>query len=183
MRRVVITGVGPITSIGIGKEKFWAAIRGRRSGIGPVSGFDPSVFRATSSAEVLDWKPDEYFSPHRLKRLDRYAQFAVASAKLALEDSGLEYSADNPQERIGVSFGTALGGVQMPKSSIKPSSAVGQDWSTTCLHCRSSGARHIVISQSNLGYVESEPQTPIAVPVETSQSAKPSDISEKDGLV
>ena len=111
MRRVVITGVGPITSIGVGKEKFWAAIRERRSGIGPVSGFDPSVFRATSSAEVLDWKPDEYFSPHRLKRLDRYAQFAVASAKLALEDSGLEYSADNPHERIGVSFGTALGGV------------------------------------------------------------------------
>jgi 3-oxoacyl-[acyl-carrier-protein] synthase II len=111
MRRVVITGVGPITSIGIGKEKFWAAIRERRSGIGPVSGFDPSVFRATSSAEVPDWKPDEYFSLHRLKRLDRYAQFAVASVKLALADSGLEYSADNPQEQIGVSFGTALGGV------------------------------------------------------------------------
>jgi 3-oxoacyl-[acyl-carrier-protein] synthase II len=111
MRRVVITGVGPITSIGVGKEKFWAAIREQRSGIGPVSRFDPSVFRATSSAEVLDWKPDEYFSPHRLKRLDRYAQFAVASVKLALADSGLECSADNPQERIGVSFGTALGGV------------------------------------------------------------------------
>src|SRR6516162_8645475 len=111
MRPVVITGVGPITSIGVGKQKFWAAIRERRSGIGPVSKFDPSVFRATSSAEVPDWRPDEYFSPHRLKRLDRYAQFAVASVKLALADSGLDYSADNPQERIGVSFGTALGGV------------------------------------------------------------------------
>ena len=111
MRRVVITGVGPITSIGIGKEKFWAAIKEKRSGIGPVSRFDPSVFKATSAAEVLDWKPDEYFPPHRLKRLDRYAQFAVASVKLALRDSGLEYSADNPQERVGVSFGTALGGV------------------------------------------------------------------------
>jgi 3-oxoacyl-[acyl-carrier-protein] synthase II len=111
MRRVVITGVGPITSIGIGKDKFWAAIKEKRSGIGPVSRFDPSVFKATSAAEVLDWKPDEYFPPHRLKRLDRYAQFAVASVKLALRDSGLEYSADNPQERVGVSFGTALGGV------------------------------------------------------------------------
>src|SRR5215831_7160316 len=163
MRRVVITGVGPITSIGVGKEKFWAAIKERRSGIGPVSRFDASVFRATSSAEVLDWKPDEYFSPHRLKRLDRYAQFAAASAKLALEDSGLEYSADNPQERIGVSFGTALGGVSNAEIHIKPSSAVGQDRSTTCLHCRSSGDRHIVILQSSLGCVESEPQTPIAV--------------------
>jgi 3-oxoacyl-[acyl-carrier-protein] synthase II len=111
MRRVVITGVGPITSIGVGKEEFWAAIREQRSGIGPVSRFDASVFKATSSAEVLDWKPDEYFSPQRLKRLDRYAQFAVASVKLALQDSGLEYSANNPQERVGVSFGTALGGV------------------------------------------------------------------------
>jgi 3-oxoacyl-[acyl-carrier-protein] synthase II len=81
----------------------------------PVSRFDPSVFRATSSAELLDWKPDEYFSPHRLKRLDRYAQFAVASVKLALADSGLEYSADDPQERIGVSFGTALGGPNEPR--------------------------------------------------------------------
>jgi 3-oxoacyl-[acyl-carrier-protein] synthase II len=111
MRRVVITGVGPITSIGIGKEKFWAAIKEKRPGIGPVSMFDPSIFKATSAGEVLDWKPEEYFPPHRLKRLDRYAQFAVASAKLALRDSGLEYSADNPQERVGVSFGTALGGV------------------------------------------------------------------------
>ena len=111
MRRVVITGVGPITSIGVGKEKFWSAIKEKRTGIGAVSRFDPSVFGATSSAEVPDWKPDEYFCPHRLKRLDRYAQFAVASVKLALADSGLEYSADNPQERIGVSFGTALGGV------------------------------------------------------------------------
>ncbi len=111
MRRVVITGVGPITSIGIGKEKFWAAIKEKRPGIGPVSKFDPSIFKATSAGEVLDWKPEEYFPPHRLKRLDRYAQFAVASVKLALRDSGLEYSAENPQERVGVSFGTALGGV------------------------------------------------------------------------
>jgi 3-oxoacyl-[acyl-carrier-protein] synthase II len=78
MRRVVITGVDPITSIGIGKEKFWAAIKEKRSGIGPVLRFDPSIFKATSASEVLDWKPEEYFPPHRLKRLDRYAQFAVA---------------------------------------------------------------------------------------------------------
>jgi 3-oxoacyl-[acyl-carrier-protein] synthase II len=111
MRRVVITGVGPITSIGVGKEKFWTAIKEKRSGIGPVSSFDPSIFKATSAAEVLDWKPEEYFPPHRLKRLDRYAQFAVASVGLALRDSGLDCSADSPQDRVGVSFGTALGGI------------------------------------------------------------------------
>jgi 3-oxoacyl-[acyl-carrier-protein] synthase II len=111
LKRVVITGVGQITSIGIGKEKFWAAIKGKTSGIGPVSTFDPSIFKAASAAEVSDWKPQEFFPPHRLKRLDRYAQFAVASAKLALDDSGLRYSPDDPQQRVGVSFGTALGGV------------------------------------------------------------------------
>src|SRR5260370_30700570 len=88
MRRVVITGVGPITSIGIGKEKFWAAIKEKRSGIGPVSRFDPSIFKATSAGEVLHWEPEEYFPPHRLTRLDRYAKFAVASVKLALRASG-----------------------------------------------------------------------------------------------
>jgi 3-oxoacyl-[acyl-carrier-protein] synthase II len=116
LKRVVITGLGPITSIGIGKEKFWDAITEKRPGIGPVSAFDPSIFKAASAAEVSNWKPEEFFPPHRLKRLDRYAQFAVASAKLALEDSGLTYSPNDPQERVGVSFGTALGGVSSAES-------------------------------------------------------------------
>jgi 3-oxoacyl-[acyl-carrier-protein] synthase II len=60
---------------------------------------------------MSDWNPEEFFTPQRLKRLDRYAQFAVASAKLALDDAGLQYSKENPQQRVGVSFGTALGGV------------------------------------------------------------------------
>ena len=111
MRRVVITGVGPITAIGIGKQAFWEAIQHKKSGIGPVSTFDASIFKATSAGEILDWHPENIFPPHRLKRLDRYAQFSVASVKLALEDSGLDFSPDTPHDRVGVSFGTALGGV------------------------------------------------------------------------
>jgi 3-oxoacyl-[acyl-carrier-protein] synthase II len=111
MRRVVITGVGPITPIGIGKEAFWEAIKGKKSGIGPVSTFDASIFKATSAGEISNWSPEAIFPPRRLKRLDRFAQFAVASVKLALEDSGLDYSPDAPHDRVGVSFGTALGGV------------------------------------------------------------------------
>ena len=111
MRRVVITGVGPITPIGIGKEAFWEAIKNKKSGIGPVTTFDASIFKATSAGEILNWSPEGIFPPHRLKRLDRYAQFSVASVKLALEDSGLNYSPDLPHDRVGVSFGTALGGV------------------------------------------------------------------------
>ncbi|MDQ2868860.1 MAG: beta-ketoacyl-[acyl-carrier-protein] synthase family protein [Verrucomicrobiota bacterium] len=110
-RRCVITGIGPITCIGQGRENFWRGILAERSGIRRVSAFDTSMLNAHHAGEITDWQPEKFFPPHRLKRLDRYAQFAVASAQLALEDSGLPYSREAPQHRVGVSFGTALGGV------------------------------------------------------------------------
>ena len=110
-RRVVITGLGPITCIGKGVEGFWNGILAEKTGITPISNFDVSGFGVRVAGQINDWDPEEFFPPHRLKRLDRYAQFSVASAKLALDDARIEYSHDNPQDRIGVSFGTALGGV------------------------------------------------------------------------
>jgi 3-oxoacyl-[acyl-carrier-protein] synthase II len=110
-RRVVITGLGPITCIGKGVDGFWKGIVAEKTGISPITGFDVSGFGVRVAGQVNDWDPEEFFPPHRLKRLDRYAQFSVASAKLALDDAGIEYSHDQPQDRVGVSFGTALGGV------------------------------------------------------------------------
>jgi 3-oxoacyl-[acyl-carrier-protein] synthase II len=110
-RRVVITGLGPITCIGKGVEGFWSGIRAEKTGISPIEGFDVSGFGVRVAGQIKDWDPEEFFPPHRLKRLDRYAQFSVASAKLALDDAGIEYSHDKPNDRIGVSFGTALGGI------------------------------------------------------------------------
>ncbi len=110
-RRCVITGLGPITCIGKGVDGFWNGILAEKTGIVPITSFDASAFGVRVAGEIRDWNPEEFFSPHRLKRLDRYAQFAVASAKLALDDAGLECSRENPQARVGVSFGTALGGV------------------------------------------------------------------------
>jgi 3-oxoacyl-[acyl-carrier-protein] synthase II len=110
-RRVVITGLGPITCIGKGVEGFWNGILAEKTGISPISGFDVSGFGVRVAGQINDWDPEEFFPPHRLKRLDRYAQFSVASAKLALDDAGIECSHDKPNDRIGVSFGTALGGV------------------------------------------------------------------------
>ncbi|MEY2546141.1 MAG: 3-oxoacyl-[acyl-carrier-protein] synthase [Verrucomicrobiota bacterium] len=110
-RRSVITGIGPITCIGKGVDAFWNGIRAEKSGITRITSFDTSIFHAHCGGEIADWNPDEFFPPHRLKRLDRYAQFSVASAKMALDDARIEYSRENPQHRIGVSFGTALGGV------------------------------------------------------------------------
>ena len=110
-RRVVITGLGPITCIGKGVEGFWNGIRTEKTGITKIDNFDVSGFGVRVAGQIKDWNADEFFAPHRLKRLDRYAQFSVASAKLALDDAGIEYSHDQPNDRIGVSFGTALGGV------------------------------------------------------------------------
>jgi 3-oxoacyl-[acyl-carrier-protein] synthase II len=111
MRRVVITGLGPVTSVGIGKRDFWDGLKACKSGIGPITRFDAGMFNARHASEIRNWAPETYFPPHRLKRLDRYAQFAVTSVALALADAGLKYSPEQPQWRVGVSFGTALGGI------------------------------------------------------------------------
>jgi len=110
-RRAVITGIGPITCIGRGRENFWNGILAEKTGVTRISSFDPLPFQVQCAGEIADWNPEEFFTPQRVKRLDRYAQFAVASAQLALEDAGISCSREQPQDRIGVSFGTALGGV------------------------------------------------------------------------
>jgi 3-oxoacyl-[acyl-carrier-protein] synthase II len=86
-------------------------LRAERSGIRNISTFDTTAFHAHCGGEIRDWVPEDHFPPHRLKRLDRYAQFSVASARMALEDAGISWSRENPQHRVGVSFGTALGGI------------------------------------------------------------------------
>ena len=110
-RRAVITGIGPITCIGRGRENFWDGILAEKTGVTRISSFDPRPFQVQCAGKIADWNPEEFFTPQRLKRLDRYAQFAVASAQLALDDAGISCSREQPQDRVGVSFGTALGGV------------------------------------------------------------------------
>jgi len=110
-RRAVITGLGPISCIGIGKEALWQGILAEESGITPLTRFDLQGLDARSAGEVAAFDPLRFFPAKALRRIDRYAQFAVASALLALEDSGLEWSLENPDPRRGVSFGTALAGI------------------------------------------------------------------------
>ena len=110
-RRAVITGVGPITCAGIGVDAFWKSILDGRSGISRITSFDTGDFKAHCGGEIRDFDPTAFFPPHRLKRLDRYAQFSVASTLLALQDAGFKWSKDTPNARVGVSFGTALGGI------------------------------------------------------------------------
>jgi 3-oxoacyl-[acyl-carrier-protein] synthase II len=86
-------------------------LRAQESGIRRITSFDTEPFHAHNGGEIRDWVPADFFPPHRLKRLDRYAQFSVASSKLALDDAQLPWSREQPQDRVGVSFGTALGGI------------------------------------------------------------------------
>src|ERR1700721_4587631 len=97
MRRVVVTGLGPVTPIGVGKEAFWQGIQNGKSAIGPVTRFDPSPFNAKTAAEISNWEPGRYFPPHRLKRLDRYAQFSVTWGNLPFDDRGFLFSPNPPQ--------------------------------------------------------------------------------------
>lgn len=111
LRRAVITGIGPISCIGIGRDAFWQGILAEKSGIATLTRFDLKGLEARSAGEINNFDPLKFFSAKSLRRLDRYAQFAVASALCALTDSGLEWSVDAPDPRRGVSFGTALAGI------------------------------------------------------------------------
>ncbi|HXE57885.1 MAG TPA: beta-ketoacyl-ACP synthase II [Gemmatimonadales bacterium] len=109
-RRVVVTGIGAVTPIGIGVEGLWAGLRRGESAVGPVTRFDPTPFRSRIAAEVDDFHPADHMEARRAKRLDRYGHFSIAAARLALADAGLDLARED-RDRIGAMMGTALGGV------------------------------------------------------------------------
>ena len=94
-RRVVITGVGPVTPIGIGKETFWSNLVAGKSGVGPITQFDTEGFTVKIAAEVKDFDYTAYIDKKEGKRMDRVTQLAVAAAKLAIEDAKLDMSKEN----------------------------------------------------------------------------------------
>ena len=108
MIRVAVTGVGLITPIGSGKQAFWEALVAGTSGIGPVTSFDTSGYPVHLGAEVKDFCAQDYLRRGRPEEMGRASQLAVAAARLALEDSGLDLSRYQPR-RLGVSMGTTSG--------------------------------------------------------------------------
>ena len=110
MRRVVITGLGVVSPIGIGKEAFWNAISSGRSGVGRITRFDSSPFPTKVAAEVKGFDPKDYMDRKTLERTELSTQFAIAAAKMAMQDSGLSEEDYDPK-RIGVAIGTAVGGL------------------------------------------------------------------------
>ena len=109
-RRVVISGIGPVTPIGIGAAGLWDGLQRRRSAVAELTRFDPSPFRTHIGAEVGDFHAGDFLEARRVRRLDRYSQFALAASRLALEDARLDLARED-RDRVGAMMGTALGGV------------------------------------------------------------------------
>jgi 3-oxoacyl-[acyl-carrier-protein] synthase II len=115
--RVAITGIGAVTPIGLEAEGLWAGIRAERSAVGPITRFDPTPFRSRTAAEVVDFVPSDHLDAKRNKRLDRFGQFAVTTARMALADGGLDLTCEN-RERVGAMMGSALGGVAFAEAQL-----------------------------------------------------------------
>lgn len=111
-RRVVITGLGLVTPLGIGVEETWTALCGGKSGIGEITRFDASGFDTKIAGEVKDFHPEDFLPKKEAKRTQSFIAYAVAASRMALEDSGLKIDKTN-ENRIGVLTGCGLGGLQM----------------------------------------------------------------------
>jgi 3-oxoacyl-[acyl-carrier-protein] synthase II len=111
-RRVVITGVGLVSPLGIGTEETWQAVLKGKSGIGPITAFDATEFACRIAGEVKGFDPYNYIEKKEVKKMGRFIQFAIAASECALASSGLKVDTDN-EERVGVYIGSGIGGFEV----------------------------------------------------------------------
>ena len=109
-KRVVVTGMGIISPLGTGIEKNWEAICQSKSGIAPITRFDTSDFTSKIAGEVKDFNPEDYMDKKEIKKMDIFIQYALATGKMAIQDSQLEIDESNA-DRVGVLVGAGLGGL------------------------------------------------------------------------
>lgn len=127
-RRVVITGVGLVTPLGIGTQETWESLCAGKSGVGEITRFDVSNYQTRIAAEVKDFHAEDFLPQKEAKRTERFIAYAVAAARLAIEDSGLVINGSN-SDRIGVITGCGLGGLSILED--------------TCLKLNSQGPRRV----------------------------------------
>ena len=111
-RRVVVTGIGLVSPLGVGTEETWEGVRSARSGIGPITAFDASAFTTRIAGEVKGFEPEKYLDRKEVKKMGRFMQFAVAATDFAMAASGLKVDAGNA-ERVGVYIGSGIGGFEV----------------------------------------------------------------------
>jgi len=112
MRRVVVTGVGVVSPIGIGVDRFWKALVSGTSGVRRITTFDPTDHECQIAAEVKDFDPLQWIEKKEVRKMDLFTQYAVAAAMMAVENSQLKVTDERP-DRIGVLVGTGMGGIPM----------------------------------------------------------------------
>ena len=110
-RRVVVTGMGAITPIGLSVEEFWKGIKEEKIGFGTITKFDASEYKCHVAAEVKDFDPKQYIEGRASKRMELFSQYAVAAAKEAIEDSGLDMEKEDPF-MVGCAIGSGIGSLQ-----------------------------------------------------------------------
>lgn len=111
LKRVVVTGLGALTPIGNNVEETWQNAIAGKSGAGPITLFDASLFKTQFACEVKDFDPLQHFERKEARKYDRYAQLAITAAKEAMIDSGLDLDKEN-LDRIGVIFSAGIGGIK-----------------------------------------------------------------------
>jgi len=117
-RRVVVTGIGLISPLGIGSKATWDALVAGRSGVGPITKFDTEGYSVRIAGEVNDFDPGQWFEHKEIKKFDTFVHYAVAASDMALEQSGLEIGDDNAH-RVGVVIGSGIGGFPMIEQNHK----------------------------------------------------------------
>ena len=123
--RVVVTGLGVVSPIGIGRETFWQALMDGKNGIDKITRFDAADYPSQIAGEVKDFNPADFIDKKESKRMDRYAQFAVAASAMALKDAGIDLEKEN-KDRIGTYIGAGIGGIETMHSQYEKLFAKGQ---------------------------------------------------------
>ena len=111
-RRVVVTGLGMVSALGTGVRENWEAVCSGKSGIGPITKFDASPFPSQIAGEVKDFRSEDFMDKQQVRRFDIFIHYAMASARMAMEDSGLKINSGN-SHRVGCLMGSGLGGLNM----------------------------------------------------------------------
>ena len=111
LKRVVVTGMGALTPLGNTAEESWENLKAGKSGAGPITHFDASQFKTQFACEVKGFNPNDYIDRKEARKMDLYTQYALAAAKMAIEDSGMNLEAEDKNE-IGVVLGVGIGGIK-----------------------------------------------------------------------
>lgn len=116
-RRVVLTGTGALTPLGNTAEASWEAARAGKCGIGPITHYDTTGQKVTLAGEVRDFTPQDYIDKREVRKMDRFTQFAMAAAAMAVEDSGLDFASEDAS-RCGVLISTGIGGIETIENDV-----------------------------------------------------------------